>query len=76
MRTKIEVWLEPFEVPDCVKIDMGCVDMGPDTRYHPLSALSSEDLDKLCRDFRTEVFRKAGKSEPAQIVPYCPKCDR
>ncbi len=31
---------------------------------YPLSDLDSLTLDKLCNDFRDEVFRKAGKEQP------------
>lgn len=32
----------------------------------PLSAFDSLTLDRLCREFRNEVFRKAGKEQPEQ----------
>lgn len=32
---------------------------------YPLSDLDSFTLHKLCEDFRDEVFRKAGKEQPA-----------
>lgn len=61
----VKVEIEPFQVPDFVTVDDAPDFISEDTGI-PLSALDSMALDKLCRDFRDEVFKKAGKEQPPQ----------
>lgn len=62
MKTKIEVEIKPFIIPNFVTIEGD-----ENAKGVPLSALDSYALDKLCTDFREGVFGKAGKSQP----PIC-----
>lgn len=63
----MNVKLKPFSTPNFV---IGI--MPPGTRENgieklpswPLSVVSVEELDKMCNDFRAEVFKKAGKTDP------------
>lgn len=32
----------------------------------PLKDIPAEELDRLCNEFRAEVFRKAGKKDPRE----------
>lgn len=67
MKVQLEVKIKPFTVPNFVVIENE-----PSPRQEgfkpsdgvPLSALDSLTLDRLCTDFRNEVFRKAGKEQP------------
>lgn len=69
MKTKIEVELKPFQVPNYV-LTVSTADKWEDgfremPKYH-LSELSANTLERLCEDFTREVFKKAGKSRPPQ----------
>lgn len=68
MQTKlsVEIEIKPFQVPVFV-IVQDAPDYVSDDHGIPLSALDSLTLDKLCRDFRDEVFKKAGKEQPPQV---------
>ena len=65
MKIKIKPWIVPSFVS---------AEMPPGKRedgFHPdsvpkwkLSELDAETLDAQCREFRAEVFRKAGKKDP------------
>lgn len=79
MKASIEVELRPFTVPNYVLTvqpprlkQEGIVE----TPKLSLSDLDSLTLERLCNDFREEVFTKAGKSRPPQEGPsrYCAKC--
>jgi hypothetical protein len=61
MAIKIKMDVMPFPVPDDVKVEVvGLKQDGPKPLpTYPLSALDYYGLDKLCRDFRREVFKKA-----------------
>lgn len=69
MKVSIQVELEPFEVPDFVvavsEPGVRQDGMQPKQKY-PLRNLDSYTLEKLCDDFRSEVFLRAGKSRPPQ----------
>lgn len=62
------IQLRPFQTPNFV---LPVVEARPrqegliETPPIPLASLSVEALDALCRDFRAEVFAKAGKADPA-----------
>ena len=64
MKTIIEIELQPFTVPNFVLTVPKAgnrQDGFKEVPKYSLSELSAETLDKLCMDFRSEVFRKAGK---------------
>jgi hypothetical protein len=69
MKVTLEVDLEPFTVPNFVRARSKpgrrdeCMQELP---CYPLSDMDSNTLDKLCRVFRDEVFKKAGKGQPPQ----------
>lgn len=67
MKATLQVELQPFMVPNFVrpvskpgKREDGLAETGA----YPLSDLDSITLDRLCEQFRSEVFRKAGKEQP------------
>ena len=68
IRTKVDVELCDFDVPDTVIEILPTTEfpptMAPTRRRWDLSELSVEDLIYLCDEFRNEVFIKAGKSMP------------
>ncbi len=68
----MEIKLRPFGTPNFVILDLppGKREDGfrSDDRSIPLRDVPAEDLDKLCNAFRAEVFRKAGKTDPAPMV--------
>jgi hypothetical protein len=64
MKTSIDVTLEPFNTPNFVTVQIPGDDMEASTL--PLSAFDSLTLDRLCREFRDEVFQKAGKEQPPE----------
>lgn len=67
MKATLQVELQPFQTPDFVhavsKPALKQQGMQESPRY-PLSDLDPMTLDRLCDDFRAEVFRKAGKEQP------------
>jgi hypothetical protein len=67
MRATLQVELQPFQTPNFVRaVVKPCKgeDGIQEPPCYPLSDLNAETLDYLCRDFRAEVFRKAGKEQP------------
>jgi len=67
MKTTIEVELQPFTVPNFVLTvaKAGLKQEGfQEAPKYSLSELSVDTLDKMCIDFRNEVFKKAGKIQP------------
>lgn len=63
MKAKIDFSLRPFTVPNFVITERDPArDM--DEVSIPLQTLDSETLDRLCRDFRAAVFKKANKPQP------------
>ena len=69
MDINIKVKLMPFRVPNYViaEQELGSRNDGfrEAPKYH-LSQLDSETLDRLCDEFRSEVFKKSGKRMPPQ----------
>ena len=67
MKATLQVELQPFQTPNFVRA-VGKPGLKQDGMQelpcYPLSDLDSLTLDKLCDDFRAEVFRKAGKEQP------------
>lgn len=70
MKVNIEIELKPFQTPNFALVlnrkerdgEFG----GPEETSIPLSKLDAITLDKMCDEFRSEVFRKAGKTPPPQ----------
>jgi hypothetical protein len=60
MKVTIEVDLKPFNVPNFVRE----VDETDTSNGIALNKLSPLTLDKMCQDFRNEVFKKAKKPQP------------
>ncbi|MEM1190251.1 MAG: hypothetical protein AAGI72_17095 [Pseudomonadota bacterium] len=65
MGISIGVQIKPFRVPNAV------IDAEKDETTYPLSALSSEVLERLCEQFTREVFEKAGKRRLPQEACGC-----
>ena len=70
LKTSIKIEVEPFFVPDWVQSNMislpipiTMVKNAPVYNFK-LEHLSPETLERLCDDFREEVFNKAGKRPP------------
>ena len=70
-KTTIQVELKPFQTPSYVIVESkaGLRQEGMmEPAGYPLSVVDAETLNKLCNDFRDEVFRKAGKIQPPTCV--------
>ncbi len=64
IKSKVEFALKPFSVPNFVLCDgeLRPRDEGfVEGRRFALHELDTDTLEKLCREFKTEVFKKAGK---------------
>lgn len=70
-KAMIEVEVNSFTVPVYARIENAD---HTDAYSVPLSSLDSDTLSRLCDEFRGEVFRKAGKSEPPTCAPLCARC--
>lgn len=66
MKSKIEFELRPFAVPSYVSACPN--ELGRADHEFPLSQVPADYLEMLCDQFRSEVFKKAGKSRPPQAV--------
>lgn len=66
MSFKLEVELEPFAVPISVRQK---VKIGRTDAVHNLTEIPEEVLAALCDQFRSDVFRKAGKPDPRGQIP-------
>ena len=67
MKATLQVELQPFQTPNFVRAvaKPGKREDGiQEAPSYPLSDLDPLTLDKLCNEFRDEVFRKAGKEQP------------
>jgi hypothetical protein len=69
MKADIQIELEPFSTPNFVRQTNVSLLPGAEPGCFPLSALSAEALDRLCDQFRAEVFEKAGKRDPGLDRP-------
>ena len=69
METMAGVTVFRANVPDSIK---GRFEQGDDEVFIPLKALSAEALERLCDEFREDVFKKAGKTPP----PRCYAVER
>ena len=67
MEVKIEIKLKGFLVPNYVMVEGSAKPrqegFTEDRKFH-LSELDAITLDQLCRDFRDEIFKRAGKNQP------------
>lgn len=81
MKTKIEINLLPFDVPDFVMekrepAPAPAAPALPESAARPirhaitlhLKEMPAETLSKMCDEYRKEVFKKAGKTDPESIV--------
>lgn len=67
MKATIEIELKPFMVPNFVSVvePPGKREEGfKEGMSYPLSAIGEYTLDRMCDNFRSEVFKKAGKNPP------------
>ena len=74
MKVTLQVELKPFITPDFVWPASGPgwrQDGMQELTGYPLSALDAQTLDKMCAQFRAEVFEKAGK-EPPPVAGWHP----
>lgn len=75
MKVQYEVEINPFTVPNFVTTKeqpKGREEGFKPSDGIPLSALDSFTLDKLCEDFKNEVFRKSGKDQlPQSLCEHC-----
>jgi hypothetical protein len=63
MKADVTVELKPFNIPTFVLL--------ANTEFaegFPLSMIDPYTLEALCDQFRTEVFKKAGKQRPPQTT--------
>jgi len=66
MKATIEIDLEAFSVPNFVRTkSLSNDEEGTAISIKDLDPLT---LDRLCNEFRAQVFKKAGKQEPPQAV--------
>ena len=67
MKATLQIELQPFQTPHFVRA-VSKPELKQDGMQelpcYPLSDLDSLTLDKLCDQFRAEVFQKAGKEQP------------
>ena len=74
MKATLQVDLQPFQTPDFVRA-VGKPELKQDGMQelpcYPLSDLDPLTLDQLCRQFRNEVFLKAGKVQPPEEGCRC-----
>jgi hypothetical protein len=72
VKTKIELDVKLWAPPNFVIIKNPDKD-GQDLSV-PISLVDEHTLERLCDEYIAELFKKAGKSRPAQAVPRCSKC--
>lgn len=71
MTATLNIDLQPFQTPNFVRPVAKPVkreDGFQELPCYPLSDLDWSSLDKLCQEFRREVFRKAGIPDVAQMT--------
>lgn len=66
MKANVEVAIQPFSIPHFVRRDKKAAAAGdPDAEAaFELSAVDAMTLSALCDQFRADVFKKAGKTDP------------
>lgn len=71
MRATVQLEVEPFRVPNFVRVSVKggttYIEEGTPPAI-PLSELDSAALSALCEAFRIEVFRKANKELPPDAM--------
>lgn len=72
MRLEIEVKVRAFTVPNHINISIH--GNAVEDTHIPLSEFKAKVLERMCDDFRDEIFKKAGKTQPPVIAPLCSKC--
>jgi hypothetical protein len=77
MKAIVEVKLVPFSVPNFVLVDRSeRGDLDSETKFK-LADLAPETLDAMCEEFRSEVFKKAGKRyDRARQAVLCDSCGK
>lgn len=74
MKAKVDFETRSFSVPYgiAVKSPNG---IGADIEL-PLCAFDGDTLERMCDEFRKEVFTQSGATRPSQCAPerVCPKC--
>lgn len=71
MKVTLEVELQDFQTPNFVRAvaKAGKREDGmQEPVSYPLSDLDSLTLDRLCNNFRNEIFQKAGKGQPPRAA--------
>ena len=67
MKTQIDVYPQPFEVPQALIVSVNGKALEPPMLVNlPLNTFSPVALDQLCQDFRDGVFKRAGKAPPPE----------
>jgi hypothetical protein len=69
MKATLEMELKPFGTPNFAVAERH--EPGDDERSFPLSLLDPYTLERMCDEFRTAVFKKAGKQRPPQEGCRC-----
>ena len=73
MKATLTIDLRPFTVPNfAIILPSSRTPAGEEERSIPLAALDADTLDKLCDEFRRNVFDKAGKTQPVKNVMVRP----
>lgn len=73
MKINLQFEIKPFTTPNYVRrLRNGSPGTLPteDADGIPLSELDAQTLDRLCNQFRDDVFRKAGKTRPLNISHF------
>lgn len=72
MKATIELTLKPFTVPNYVIAEPPKAPGEQPDGSFPLSMIDAATLERMCDDFRSAVFEKAGKSPPPQVACKVP----
>ena len=68
MDALVKVRVAEFEVPERIAINPeGMLSAGDPASSVPLNALDAKTLDRMCKEFRKAVFRKALQKDPSNI---------
>jgi len=70
MKVKIDLDLQPFSTPNFVRLTVDG-DASKEGYPIPIKDLCPETLERLCEQFRHDVFVKAGKRDPELDRPKC-----
>lgn len=66
----INLQLRPFIVPNFVSVDMPPRQRQDGVSFagtFPLSTVGEDELSRMCDEFRAEIFKKAGKTDPKNV---------